>query len=359
MDTSKGKNLMDRRQLLMTINGLAIGALLPASAPSAERLSPKIGVVAVGRIGEMIFDRDDNHVPASMRSIAIDTDADTLHRATADRKILVTNGSSVPGNPEAAVLHAKRTLIEIADAVAGLDLAILVVGLGGAAGTTIAPIVARALRSQNILTLAVPTLPFAFEGGERQQLALSGFRQLEHHVDSLLPIFNTDIETEARGKASRTGLHTTAPQAIVHLCRSLEAALSGKNIIEVGMDDFRHLNLAQQGMCAFGYGYGAGAGGAMAAARHAVTHPLLGPTRLQTASAVLIGIECAPQSDLLKNVGSITDYVSDQSPAGCRGIYSVTTTASLGTRFRVSILASGIDYSLTASSVSTIESPTT
>ncbi len=126
MDTSTGKYLMDRRQLLITINGLAIGMLLPASTLSAERPSPKIGVVAVGRIGELIFDRDDNHVPASMRSIAIDTDADTLHRATANRKILVTRGSSVPSNPEAAVLHAKRTLIEISDAVAGLDLVILV-----------------------------------------------------------------------------------------------------------------------------------------------------------------------------------------------------------------------------------------
>ena len=359
MDISTGKYLMDRRQLLITINGLAIGALLPASTLSAERPSPKIGVVAVGRIGELIFDRDDNHVPASMRSIAIDTDADTLHRATANRKILVTRGSSVPSNPEAAVLHAKRTLIEISDAVAGLDLVILVVGLGGVAGTTIAPIVARALKSQNILTLAVPTFPFAFEGEQRQQLALSGFRQLEQHVASLLPIFNTDIEKEARGKASRTGLHTTAPLTIVQLCRSLEAALTGKNIIEVGMDDMRHLTLAQQGMCAFGYGYGAGADGAMAAARHAVTHPLLGPTRLQTASTVLISIECAPQPGLLKSLGSIPEYVINQLPVGCRGIYSLTPTASLGAWFRVSILASGIGRSLTANSVSTIESPTT
>lgn len=358
MDTSKGKYLMDRRQLLMTVNGLAIGALLPVSAPSAERLPPKVGVVAIGRIGELIFDHGDDHIPASMRSIAVETDADSLHRATADRKILVARGSSVPGNPEAVVLHAKRTLIEIADAVAGLDLAILVVGLGGAAGTTIAPIVARALRSQNILTLAVPTLPFAFEGGERQQLALSGFRQLEHHVDSLLPIFNTDIEQEARGMASRTGLHTTAPQAIVQLCRSLDAAFSAKNIVEVGMDDFRHFTLARQGMCAFGYGYGAGAGGAMAAARHAVTHPLLGHARLQTASSVLIGIECAPQPGLLKSVGGITDYVINQLPTGCRGIYSVTTNPSLGAWFGVAILASGIDYSLTANSVSTTQAAT-
>lgn len=359
MDISTGKYLMDRRQLLITINGLAIGALLPTLAPSAERPSPKIGVVAVGRIGELIFDHGDDQIPTSMRSIAIDTDADTLHRATADRKVLVTNGLSVLGNPEAAVLHAKRTLIEIATAVAGVDLAILVVGLGGAAGIAIAPLVARALKSQNILTLAVPTFPFAFEGEERQQLALSGFRQLEQHVDSLLPIFNTDVEQEARGKTSQTGLHTTAPLAIVQLCRSLEAALSGNNIIEVDIDDLRYLTLAQQGMCAFGFGYGTGAGGAVAAARNAVTHPLLGPTRLQTASTVLISIECAPQPELLKSLGSIPEYVINQLPIGCRGIYSLTTTASLGTRFRVSILANGIDYSVTADSVSTIESPTT
>ncbi|TSA13575.1 MAG: hypothetical protein D4R79_05090 [Comamonadaceae bacterium] len=359
MDATTGKLLMDRRQLLITINGLALSTLLPTSAPSAERLPPKIGVVAVGRMSELIFDRDDNHVPASMRSIAIDTDADSLHRATADRKILVTNGSSVPGNPEAAVLHAKRTLAEIVDALAGLDLAILVVGLGGAAGTTIAPVVARVLKSQNTLTLAVPTLPFAFEGDERQQLALSGFRQLEQHVDSVLPIFSTALEADARGKTSRTGLRATAPLTVIQLCRSLDAALTGKNIIEVDMEDLRHLTLTQQGMCAFGFGYGTGTGGAMTAARHAVTHPLLGPNRLQTASTVLISIECAPQRWMLKSVRGITEHVINQLPNGCRGIYSVTTTASLGNRFRVSILASGIDYSMTADSVSTTQAATT
>ncbi len=350
---------MDRRELLMILNGLAIGALLPASASSAERLLPKIGVIAVGRLSELIFDSDNNHVPVSMRSIAIDTDVDSLHRTAAHRKILVNRGSSALGNPEATVLQAKRTLTEIADAVAGLDLAILVVGLGGAAGTTIAPVVAGALKSQNILTLAVPTFPFAFEGEERQQRALSGFRQLQQHADSLLPLFNTDIETDARGKTSRTGLRASAPLTIVQLCRSLEAALSGKNLIEVGMDDLRSLTLAQRGMCAFGYGYGAGADGAMAAARHAVTHPLLGHTRLQTASTVPIGIECAPQPGLLKSVGSITEYVLDQMPAGRHGIYSVTTTASLDTRFSVSILASGIDCPVTADRVPTTQVPTT
>ena len=359
MDTSTGKYLMNRRHVLMAINGLAIGTLVPASAPSAERPSPKIGVVAVGRIGELIFDRDSNHVPASIRSIAIDTDADSLHRATADRKVLVTNGSSGRGNPEVAVLHAKRTLIEIVNAVAGVDLAILVVGLGGAAGTTMAPLVARALKSQNILTLAVPTFPFAFEGEERQQLALSGFRQLEQQVDSLLPIFNTDIETDARGKTSRAGVHTTAPQTIVQLCRSLEAALSGNNLIEVDIDDLRYLTLGQEGVSAFGFGYGTGAGGAVAAARHAVNHPLLGLTRLQAASMVLISIECSQQPELLKSVGSIPEYVINQLPVGCRGIYSLTTTASLGAWFGVSILASGIDYSVTAGSVSTTLAPTT
>ena len=361
------KHLMNRRQILTTFNAIAIGTLIPAWNPSSEgqlikapgvtqplmppnganmasddpRQAPKIGVVAVGRMGELIFDSESDRVPASIRSIAIDRDPDSLDRITADHKILLASGLSVYEHPEAAVLHAKTTLAAIDDAVAGLDLAILAVGLGGTTGTTIAPLVARMLRSRNILTLGVATLPFAFEGEERRHIALAGIGELTPHVDSLFPIFNTDIEDQARGKPSPTGLRTSAPLAIVELCQSIATSLSESNLIEVGIEDLRRLNFAQTGICAYGYGYGKGSNAAMTAVRHATTHPLLGQGRLKNASTVLISIETSSRGRLLRDVNRITGYVMNQLPAGCRGIYSVTATAAPEDYFRVSILTGG------------------
>ena len=358
---------MNRRQILTTFNAIAIGTLIPAWNPSSEgelikatgvtqplvppnganmafddrRQAPRIGVVAVGRMGELIFDRESDHVPTSIRSIAIDRDPDSLNRITADYKILLASGLSVYEDPEAAVLHAKTTLAAIDDAVADLDLAILVVGLSGTTGTTIAPVVARMLRSRNILTLGVATLPFAFEGEERRQIALAGIGELTPHVDSLLPIFNTDIEDQALGKPSPTGLRTSTPLAIVELCQSIATSLSDGNLIEVGIEDLRRLNFAQTGICAYGYGYGKGSNAAMAAVRHATTHPLLGQGRLKNASTVLICIETSAHGRLLSEVNSITRYVMNQLPVGCRGIYSVTATAAADDYFRVSILTGG------------------
>ena len=361
------KHLMNRRQILTTFNAIAIGTLIPAWNPSSEgelikatgvtqplvppnganmafddrRQAPRIGVVAVGRMGELIFDRESDHVPTSIRSIAIDRDPDSLDLITADYKILLASGLSVYEDPETVVLHAKTTLAAIDDAVADLDLAILVVGLSGTTGTTIAPVVARMLRSRNILTLGVATLPFAFEGEERRQIALAGIGELTPHVDSLLPIFNTVIEDQALGKPSPTGLRTSAPLAIVELCQSIATSLSESNLIEVGIEDLRRLNFAQTGICAYGYGYGKGSNAAMTAVRHATTHPLLGQGRLKNASTVLISIETSSRGRLLRDVNRITGYVMNQLPAGCRGIYSVTATAAPEDYFRVSILTGG------------------
>ena len=362
------KHLMNRRQILTTFNAIAIGTLIPAWNPSSEgqlikapgvtqplmppnganmasddpRQAPKIGVVAVGRMGELIFDSESDRVPASIRSIAIDRDPDSLDRITADHKILLASGLSVYEHPEAAVLHAKTTLAAIDDAVAGLDLAILAVGLGGTTGTTIAPLVARMLRSRNILTLGVATLPFAFEGEERRQIALAGIGELTPQVNSLLPIFNTDIEDQARGKTSPTGLRAAAPVAIIELCQSVATSLSESNLIEVGIEDLRYLTFAPSGICVYGYGYGKGANAAMTAARQATTHPLLGQSRLKMASTVLICIKTSSHRRFLRDVSRITEYVMNQLPVGCKGIYSVTANAAAEDFFRVSILTGGI-----------------
>lgn len=136
---------------------------------------PKVGVVAVGGPGTAIVGKLAGRPPYLGLSIAIDIDIHSLHRVKADRKLLLLDdGKDLYLNPHAARLAAQLSIDEIADALAGLDMVFLVAGMGGAAGTGIAPIVARILCEQKILALAFTTLPFSFESQRRQRIAQAG-----------------------------------------------------------------------------------------------------------------------------------------------------------------------------------------
>ena len=213
---------MHRRHFLQTINAMGASIVLPASAFNDEGRSvipptstppliaptnavevaangwdiPKVGVVAVGGLGCTILNNLAGRLPYLGLAIAIDTDVASLHQLKADRKILVGDGKALPLDPHAARLLAQSSIHEIADAVAGLDMVLLVAGMGGAAATGIAPIVAQMLREQDILTLAFATSPFDFESQQRKQNAQTGIRELRLHVNALLTFSNANIRQE-------------------------------------------------------------------------------------------------------------------------------------------------------------------
>ena len=210
---------MHRRQFLQTLNAMGASVILPASAFYDEGPSvitpittqpliapanavevdgndwdiPKVGVVAVGGLGGAILSDLAGRLPYVNRTIAIDTDANSLHRAMADRKILAGDGKALPLDSPVARRLARSSMPEIANAVAGLDMVLLVAGMGGADGSGISPMVAQMLREQDILTLAFATSPFDFESQQRKQNAQTGIRELRLHVNALLPFSKGNI----------------------------------------------------------------------------------------------------------------------------------------------------------------------
>ena len=275
---------MHRRQFLQTLNAMGTSALLPASAFYGKASSaltpastqpvvaprnavevadsgwdiPKVGVVAVGGLGTATLGKLTGRLPYLGPSIAIDTDANSLHRVKADRKLLLGDGKAPCLNPHAARLAAELSIHEIADALAGLDMVLLLAGMGGAAGTGIAPIVARILREQNILTLAFATLPFSFETPQRQRIAQIGIRELGVHVNALLPFSNEPIARVAKADASFTSVSSQAPQVFNQLYRGILNPVCKPGWINIDFEDLRHILLSQEGDCAFGFGSASG-----------------------------------------------------------------------------------------------------
>lgn len=319
---------MDRRLFMHTLNAVvacsvltesALAGATPSVAPThliettdGNRDFPKIGVVAVGDISHSILSDLASSLPYLHRTIGINTDAPALQQIKADRKIRVGNFSLPSHDPQLAKLHAKSIIQEIVDAVAGLDMVLLVAGKGGSAGTGILPVVAQVLREQNILTLGFTLSPFDFEGEKLQTIVQSD--------------------------------PTHSPLAFIQLCRSITNSVATPDCI-IGIDfaDLRHLILGKEGQCAFAFGSASGVNGAQAAVDLAMRHPFLGQGRLQRASAALVAIEVPPNTLFLREAREIMFQVRRYLPPNSDILYSsVSTTPVDRDDFRVAILASGI-----------------
>lgn len=368
---------MDRRQVLQALNAIGVCTVLPASAFSSGDSSlvthmavppliedraavkvadtgwdlPKIGILSVGGIGGTYLPRQSNlaqSLPYLNRTIAIETSGIELSFMEADRKLLVGDGKTLL-NPHAARLLAESAIHEIADAVAGLDMVLLVAGMGGNTGTGIAPIVAQVLRNQGILTLVFAVMPFDCEGQQRQQIAQAGIRELRHHVDALIPFFNNDIDPDVRKVRWLSPAAQQAPLTFIEVCRNIMNPVCRPGLVNIDFGDLRHIILSQEGDCAFGFGSASGLNGAEVAARQAIEHPFLGQSRLQWASAVLVAIESRPhpQALLLRESKNVTYSVRKLLSPQADIFYSVTVQPDGDNRldsgdFRVSILANGI-----------------
>ena len=213
---------MDRRQFLQAINTYGLGAVLPASVRNELR----VGVVGVGGAGGNVLHHIAGKLPDKCHTVAINTSTDTLHRLNADRKIRVGDIPDRPVRSDAVRRLAVRrfawaAIPGITEAVAGLDMVLLVAGMGGVAGTEISPVVAQVLREQNIFTLGFPIMPFNWEGERRTRIALHGASELDRYVHSLHPISNEGLAHAAGENATMGDVFNQASLAVLQHYRSV------------------------------------------------------------------------------------------------------------------------------------------
>lgn len=359
---------MHRRQFLQTLNAVGASVILPASAFYDEGASvitptttqpliasanavkvdggasdtPKVGIVAVGGLGCDMLNELAGRLPYLSRTIAIDTDVTSLLRVKANLKILADDGKFLPLDPYAARRLAQSSIHEIADAVAGLDMVLLVAGMGGATCTGIAPIVAQMLREQNILTLAFVTSPFDFGSQQRKQNAQTGIRELRLHVDALLP-FSTYAHAQETGQNDLfPSVSSQAALAFDQLWRGILNPVCRPGWVNIDFEDLKHLFLRHESDCAFGCGSASGVNGAADAALHAINHPMLGQRRLQQASAVLIAVRAPPGVLMLGDSMSAMRSIRKQLSQDPWIIYGTYYETHLNNEITVSVLASGI-----------------
>jgi|TARA_R110001592_G_scaffold106453_1_gene298827 cell division protein FtsZ len=276
--------------------------------------------------------------------ICANTDAQALKNVSA-RTILqlgpnVTKGLGAGANPligrEAAMEDRER----IAEVLRGADMVFITAGMGGGTGTGAAPIVAEVAREMGILTVAVVTKPFPFEGRKRMQIAEEGIRALSEHVDSLITIPNEKLLTVLGKDASLLAAFSKANDVLLGAVQGIADLIMRPGMINVDFADVKTV-MSEMGMAMMGTGHASGPNRAREAAEAAIRSPLLEDVNLMGARGILVNITAGPDLSLgeFSEVGStVEEFASETATV----VVGTVIDPELRDELRVTVVATGL-----------------
>ncbi len=225
--------------------------------------------------------------------ICANTDAQALN-ATEVRTALqigsnITRGLGAGANPERGYEAAMEDRDRIAEAIEGADMVFITAGMGGGTGTGAAPVVAEVAKELGILTVAVVTKPFAFEGAKRMQIAEAGIKALSEHVDSLITIPNEKLLAVLGKATSLLDAFKAANDVLLNAVQGISDLITKQGLINVDFADVRTV-MSEMGVAMMGTGIASGEDRAREAAELAVRSPLLEDVNLSGAKGLLVNI---------------------------------------------------------------------
>ena len=279
--------------------------------------SPVIKVIGVGGGGGNAV----NHMVKSniegVEFICANTDAQAL-KSIGARTILqlgtaVTKGLGAGANPEVGRQAALEDRERIAEVLQGTNMVFITTGMGGGTGTGAAPIIAEVAKEMGILTVAVVTRPFPFEGRKRMQIADEGIRMLSESVDSLITIPNEKLLTILGKDASLLSAFAKADDVLAGAVRGISDIIKRPGMINVDFADVRTV-MSEMGMAMMGTGCASGPNRAREATEAAIRNPLLEDVNLEGARGILVNITAGPDLSLgeYSDVGSIIEAFASE-----------------------------------------------
>ena len=303
----------------------------------------RIKVVGVGGSGGNAV----NHMIASkvkeVGFIVMNTDTQDLHKSLADRKIHLgknlTKGLGAGMNPEIGKKAAEETKSEIQDILKGTDMVFIACGMGGGTGTGAAPIVARAAKEQGILTVAVVTKPFFFEGQHRQRLAEQGIKELEKEVDAIVIIPNDRLSAITEKETTLKDAFAMSDDILRQAVEGISDLITTPGIINVDFADIKAI-MSDAGSALMGIGRAAGDNRAEEAALKAINSPLL-EISINGARGVLFSV--AGGEDLgLQEVQSAAKIITESIDKDARVIFGTTKDEKLKKgEIQITVIATG------------------
>lgn len=214
-------------------------------------------------------------------------------------------------------------------------------GMGGGTGTGAAPIIAKAAKELDILTVAIVTMPFKFEGTRRSAQAIEGLEELKKNVDSLLVISNERLKSTYNDLSMKAAF-AKADDILATAARGIAEIITVAGYINV---DFRDVNtvMKNSGVALMGYSEAEGADRALTAVKNAISSPLLEDNDIRGAQHILLNISSGSKELTMGEIGEITEYISEEAGYGTDLIWGNCEDSSLGEKISVTIIATGFD----------------
>lgn len=305
-----------------------------------------IKVVGVGGGGGNAVNRMINDDMRDVEFIAINTDQQVLIKSLASTKISIgeqlTAGRGAGGNPECGAQSAEESRDEITQALKGAEMVFITAGMGGGTGTGAAPVVAEIAQKMGILTVAVVTKPFKFEGKQRAAKAENGIANLYKNVDALIVIPNDRLVEMAKSERGKSlpfnKAFEMADEVLRQGVQSITDLIKDDGFVNLDFADVSAV-LRHSGYAHMGVGTASGDDRALEAAKAAVSSPLL-ETKIDGASALIMNITASENFGM--DEGSIaSEYISGLVSEDCNIYWGVVLDPDMGDEIKITVIATG------------------
>ena len=309
-----------------------------------------IKVIGVGGGGCNAVDRMIESSVQGIDFISINTDHQALSRSKAQLTIQIgekiTRGLGCGADPTVGEKAAEESKDEIAQAIRGTDMLFITAGMGGGTGTGAAPVVAQIARELGILTVAVVTRPFRFEGPRRAMNAERGIREIEKYVDSLIVVANDKLLDITDEDTSIDDAFNMADQVLKFGVAGISDLVAIPGLINLDLADVRRI-MTNAGICHMGIGRASGEGRAAAAVKQAINSPLL-DTTIEGARGVIINFT-GSRNMKLHEIDVAASVVRDAVAGDADIIVGAVTDPTLEDETMITVIASGFDNTENAS----------
>ena len=303
---------------------------------------PVIKVIGVGGAGGNAVNHMIDHGVDGVEFFAVNTDAQVLSRSRARNVIQLGNtGLGAGAKPEEArtVAQAERERLE--EILSGSNMVFITAGMGGGTGTGAGPVIAEIARSLGILTVAVVTKPFSWEGSKRMKVAEAGIEELAPHVDSLIVILNDKLEEVLGDDVTQEQAYRAADDVLNNAVAGIAEIINQPGIVNVDFQDVRTV-MSEQGMAMMGSASANGVDRARIAAEQAIACPLLEGVNLAGARGVLVNITASKASLKLRETKEVMNTIRAFAAEDATIIFGGVYDDTLGEDLRVTVVATGL-----------------
>ena len=304
----------------------------------------RIKVIGVGGGGGNVVNRMVRSGVTGVDFVVVNTDKQALNVASAEYKIQIgeklTHGQGAGSDPEVGRKSAEESRSQITKALENTDMVFITAGMGGGTGTGAAPIVAEAAKEQGILTVGVVTKPFAFEGRRRMMQAEKGIEDLRGKVDSLVIIPNDRLKHATEQKVTFANAFEIADDVLRQAVLSISELIGETGFINLDFADVTAI-MKDAGLAHMGVGRASGKDKAEAAARMAISSPLL-ETSINGSRGILVNVS-GPADISFEDVELAASMVQAAVHPDANTIFGAAFDETLNDEIRVTVIATGFD----------------